>query len=106
MTDSTTNLQTQLKYFFERNGYLRLPDLVRQEQEGHSTYKKGYELRLVAFNETELGEIRDLLGQAGFRLAKPHIKVNRIIQPVYGKQAVERFCELIRKPLEAEPAEE
>lgn len=87
--------QAQLKRLFERNGYLRSPNPTRQEQEGYTKYKKGYEVRLVAQDEMELEQIRDWLQQAGFQLAKPHAKVHRFVQPIYGKQAVERFCKLV-----------
>jgi hypothetical protein len=94
--------QQRLRFFFGRNGYLRFPDAKRQQQEGHSKYKKGSEVRLVAYDETELTEIRNLLQQMGFKLANSHAKAKQHIQPIYGKQAVERFCEMVGKQLETE----
>ena len=91
----------QLTFFFQRNGYLRLPNPVRQEQEGHQVYKKGYEVRLVAGSERELQQIRSLLHQAGFKAGKPFVKGQQWIQPIYGREGVERFCELCGSQLEA-----
>ena len=91
--------QERLKFFFERNGYLRFPDPIRQDEEGHTKYKKGYEARLVAHDDTELAEIRSLLEQTDFKLANSHVKANRHIQPIYGKEAVERFCKMIGKEI-------
>ena len=95
MTEEATDLRARLKFFFERNGYLRAPNAVRKQNEGHDKYKKGYEVRLVARDADELEEIRNLLEAAGFSLAKSHVKARQFIQPIYGKGAVERFCELV-----------
>ena len=102
MTSHKLIPQARLKFFFDRNGYLHFPDPVRQEQEGHTKYKKGHEVRLVAHDEVELEEIRGLLEQADFSVSKSYIKGHRFIQPIYGRQAVEHFRELIRQPLEPE----
>jgi uncharacterized membrane protein affecting hemolysin expression len=45
----------------------------------------------VATNEDELVEIRRLLEQLGFKPGKPFQKKRQIIQPIYGKEAVEWF---------------
>lgn len=103
--NSPNPTKTRLQYFFERNGYLRSPNPTRQGLEGHAKYKKGYEVRLVARDEGELQEIRRLLQEADFQLAKAHGKAKRWIQPIYGKQAVERFCALVAPP-EPEPPRE
>jgi uncharacterized membrane protein affecting hemolysin expression len=81
----------QLKQFFQRNGYVRMADKKRINELGRQRYKKGYEVRLVATNEDELVEIRRLLEQLGFKPGKPFQKKRQIIQPIYGKEAVEWF---------------
>ncbi len=86
--------EAQLAYFFYRNGCLRLPNATRRK-EGSQKYKKGYELRLVAQTKNELKQIRRLLQQMGFKLGKPYQKGRQTVQPVYGKQAVEQFCNLL-----------
>ena len=79
-----------LMRFFERNGYVRSPDPKKQRRFG-SDYKKGYEVRLVADSKAELREIRRLLKEAGFKVARSFEKNYRYVQPVYGQEAVERF---------------
>ena len=81
----------QLKQFFRRNGYVRLPNSERREQLGSQKYKKGYEVRLVAKMPGELRHIRSLLRQAGFKAGNAFFKGKQIIQPIYGKAAVEWF---------------
>jgi len=82
-----------LAEYFERNGYLRYPDPERREKESR-TYKKGYEVRLVAYSRQELANIRRMLRAAGLPAGKPFVKVGRWVQPVYGKEAVERFLQI------------
>lgn len=79
-----------LKQFFQQHGYVRGPNETRKKQLGQ-TYKKGYEVRLVAKTQSELAHIRHLLGQIGFKAGKPFRKHGRIVQPIYGKSAVEWF---------------
>ncbi|HMO82042.1 MAG TPA: hypothetical protein PKD24_14725 [Pyrinomonadaceae bacterium] len=86
---------TLLASFFKRNGYFRLPDSERRKRDG-SDYKKGYEIRLVAKDASELEQIRELLVAAGFKTAKAFPKGNQWIQPIYGREAVERFCRICK----------
>jgi hypothetical protein len=79
-----------LRWFFKRNGYVRVLNEQRKQDLGDK-YRKGWEVRLVAQNETELELIRDALEKTGFKLSKSFPKHIRIIQPVYGKAAVEWF---------------
>ena len=87
----------QLAAFFHRNGYVRRVDAVRRLVEGQ-LYKKGAEVRLVAESAAELAEIRRLLKQAGFKLARPFAKARQWRQPVYGVAEVARFLSLVGKP--------
>ena len=84
----------ELVELFERNGVLRWPDADRRAEEGRA-YKKGYEVRFVAYSKTELRHIRRLLKHANFPLATPFQKIGRFVQPLYGKQHVERLCEYL-----------
>ncbi len=79
-----------LKQFFQQHGYVRVANETRKEQLGQK-YKKGYEVRLVAKTQSELVHIRQLLHQVGFKAGKPFQKYSRIVQPIYGKSAVEWF---------------
>lgn len=84
------SVQIRLKYFYERNGNSRTPNLLRRKNEGQ-LYKKGYEIRLVAKNETELEEIRELLISAKIFPGKPYSHGSQFVQPIYGKQSFEKF---------------
>ena len=75
---------------FHRAGYIRQPNAARAKSDGRS-YKKGYEVRLVADSQEELAKIRKHLRKAGFKLAKPYKKGKGMVQPVYGKLHMERF---------------
>lgn len=78
-----------LRQFFQQHGYVRVADKERKEQ--GAKYKKGCEVRLVARTESELMLIRHWLEQVGFKPGKPFRKHNRLVQPIYGKAAVEWF---------------
>lgn len=86
------------RHFLDSSGYVRHqnPD-VRDElgDDWHYMYKKGWEVRLLVDSKTELSRVRGWLRQAGFRPGKPFTKGNRICQPVYGREDVERFLELV-----------
>jgi hypothetical protein len=91
----TSAQKRKLLEYFRRNGYCRVPD-PKLRRKHSRTYKKGYEVRLVAFSKRELQEIRQLLRAAGIPPGAPHRKVNRWIQPVYGKEATAAFMQLFR----------
>lgn len=91
---SSNSAAKQLAEFFGRNGYARFQDPDRREDEG-DWYKKGDEVRLVARTRTELATIRRLLKQSGFRLGRPFAKGRQFVQPIYGREAVGRFLDLV-----------
>ena len=82
--------EAYLAEIFHRAGCVRQPNAARAKRDGQ-TYKKGYEVRLVAGSQEELAEIRKHLREAGFKLAKPYKRATRMVQPVYGKLNMERF---------------
>jgi hypothetical protein len=92
----------QLAAFFHRNGYARFQKADRLVNEGYRAYKKGDEVRLVAADEEELVQIRQLLYAAGFLPGNPYLKGKKWAQPVYGRKEVARFLSLIAKPLGTE----
>jgi len=69
--------------------YIRKPNPERQA-EGWGTYKKGWEIRLV-FDEDKLETVHDLLTEAGFRTGHSYRNKGKLVLPLYGKLAVERF---------------
>jgi hypothetical protein len=78
-----------LRQLFQQHGYVRAADEERKQQD--AKYKKGYEVRLVVKTEDELTLIRHWLEQVGLKPGKPFRKHNRLVQPIYGKAAVEWF---------------
>jgi hypothetical protein len=85
----------QLSAFFSRSGYVRFQQEDRL-REGR-TYHKGEEVRLVANSLAELRTIRRLLRTAEFSPGRPFQKHSRWCQPLYGRETVARFLELIGK---------
>jgi hypothetical protein len=76
-----------LAQYVRENSYARLPDEARQE-EGWSSYKKGYELRIVVKTQQDLRNVRRLLQDASFKPGKAYRKAQQWVVPVYGKEAV------------------
>ncbi len=91
---SNDSVEVQLAQIFCRNGCMRLPDVARQK-EGHTKYKKGYEIRFVAESKTELNQIRRLLKQTGLKPGNPYQKGYQFVQPVYGKEAARKLGEIL-----------
>ena len=81
--------------FFRRNGYVRMQNAERAAEDGWEHYKKGDEVRLVAESVQELALVRRLLREAGFKPGRPFVKGRQFRQPVYGRQAVARFLDLV-----------
>jgi len=96
-TRCSASTARKLAKFFHRNGYVRWQDADRLGEEGHQAYKKGDEVRLVADSRKELAEIRRLLKNAGFKPGRPFPKGRQFRQPLYGRDAVDRFLELVRE---------
>ncbi len=65
--------EAALVELFQRNGYMRVPNDDRREEEPRN-YKKGYEIRLVANTQRAITAIRRLLRQAGLKSGKPFKK--------------------------------
>jgi hypothetical protein len=89
-----TRRQSELAAAYRRNGVLRLPDQERRARKGPS-YHKGYEIRLVAFSRKELQRVRRLLREEGYPVSRAFAKVHRLVQPLYGKEVVERFLGMV-----------
>jgi len=88
----------RLRWYFTRNGYVRLPNYKRRDKMPRQKYKKGYEVRLVACNAQEIREIRSLLKQLGLRPPRTFAKHKKIVQPVYGQAVVEWFLKAKVQP--------
>lgn len=90
------NPQKELINYFLRNGCFRIPNAERMK-EGYKKYKKGYEIRFTALNKSEQFSITRLLGKMNFKYGKPYKKRNRIIIPVYSKDAFIEFNKILKK---------
>ena len=88
----------QLAALFSRNGYARPPAEKRRAGQGYGRFRRGYEFRLTAKSQNELRSIRSLLRSAGFKPARPFAKGRQFRQPVYGRQELQRFLDLINEP--------
>lgn len=95
MSDIDPEVVDELRRLYRRNGYVRWPIGERMEEEDSRSYRKGYEVRLVANSPDELDHIQGLLREAGFRVAKPFRKGRQHRQPVYGYRQVSRFLTLM-----------
>ncbi len=85
----------QLAHFFFRNGYVRRQNEERKTKEGSNRYKKGCEIRLTARDFDELQVMRFCLKAAKFKAGRPFRKKRLYCLPIYGKQAVERFLQMV-----------
>jgi hypothetical protein len=79
-----------LEKLFQRNGYVREQNSYLKQKLG-AKYKKGWEVRFVLRTQRELAQVHQLLYDAGFKPGNHFTKHGRLIQPIYGKQAVDYF---------------
>ncbi len=75
---------------FLRCGYVRRFAPVLRKQLGQR-YKKGYEVRLLLASQEQVREVRRWLEEVGLRPGRPFRKHRRLVQPVYGKAALDWF---------------
>jgi hypothetical protein len=85
----------RLSAYYLRNGYVRRQNEKRKTREGHKRYKKGGEVRLLAKSIDELRCMRLFLKMADFKPGLPFSKGRQYCQPIYGKQEVERFLQMV-----------
>jgi hypothetical protein len=83
-----------LKDFFDKYGYVRVFNPQRKEELGDH-YHKGHEVRLVARDENEAAELRRLILLVGLKPGNAYKKHSRVVQPIYGKAAVDWFAPAI-----------
>jgi len=85
----------ELARLYQRNGVLRLPN-AKKKAENPRSYKKGYEIRFIAYSKQELRHIQRLLRQAKLPVAASFAKSGTLhAQPLYGKQLVQGFLEFL-----------
>ncbi len=76
-----------LAEYVRANSYARVPSTDRQD-EGWTTYKKGYEMRIVVKTQDDLKKLRRLLVEADIQPGKAFRKAKQWVVPVYGKAQV------------------
>ncbi|MBI4878863.1 MAG: hypothetical protein HY812_04270 [Planctomycetes bacterium] len=86
-----------LGWYFRRNGYVRRQNAKRVAKEGWQQYKKGDEVRLVANSAVELRILRRLVVQVGLKPGRAFRKGRQYRLPIYGREAVARFLEIIEE---------
>lgn len=92
MTDPETGdrprLAPQLVELVRRNAYMRRPNPERRKRE-KTNYKKGWEVRLVLKDETEVEKAHRLVERSGLKAGKAFTKARQWILPLYGRRTVE-----------------
>ncbi len=78
-----------LKKLFLQRGFVRMADEKRRLKD--PKYKKGCEVRLMAKTVSELIQIQLWIIEVGLKPGMPYRNKSRLIQPIYGKDAVEWF---------------
>lgn len=81
-------LSPYLVQLIERNSYFRLPNEDRRKEE-ETNYRKGWELRLVVDNESEVEAAMRSIASSGLKAGRPFKKWSRWVIPLYGQKVVE-----------------
>jgi hypothetical protein len=100
MKNAVRNAPARLRWFFRRNGCIRMPNLERRRKDGLG-YRKGYEVRLAASSRDELKEIRAALQTVGIRGGRAYPKGRQFVQPIYGADGVKWFSPGVLKKFRA-----
>jgi hypothetical protein len=90
-----SSVRRRLREFYKRSGWVQARPDPKLRAKRKANYKRGYEVRVAVASKQELAEVQRLLNQSGLKPGKPFKKVNRIVLPIYGKESVERFLELV-----------
>lgn len=85
----------RLRRMFVDGGYVRTQSRAEARDWGTDIYKKGHEVRLTLDSMAEAHEARELLDIVGLWGGKPYTKHSRVIQPIYGIEAVEWFLDTL-----------
>lgn len=71
---------------------VRWPDAARRKSE-KAAYHKGFEVRFVMPDAASAKRVRTLLLRQGFKPGALYRKRSQVVQPVYGRAAVEWFIQ-------------
>jgi hypothetical protein len=86
----------QLVEFFHERAYIRWQNPQRFEKD-RPQYKKGDEVRFIAYSKRELAVIARLLRAAGFKPGRPFVKGRQFRLPLYGREAVSELLAFVRE---------
>lgn len=95
--DPVTRAESFFRAAFRSCGYVRVADLKRRKAEG-AAYRKGYEVRLAFATKAEVEQARQCALRVGLSPGRPFVKHSKIVQPIYGRAAVEWFGVEIPSP--------
>jgi len=86
-----------LRERYERRGYVRYKDAVAK-----GIKRTGWEVRLYAYDRTDLRRLVAALKRLAFRPGNAYAKAPGWIVPVYGRDQVERFLDMTRPARKAD----
>jgi hypothetical protein len=85
-----------LRELYARSGRLRVPPDDRHGDEGPHRCKRWYELRLKAWDFSELAEMVRLLRVVGIEAGRSYVTLGRPVIPIYGEQRVRQAIRDLR----------
>jgi hypothetical protein len=86
--------------YLEGSGYVRRQNAARRKKLGegwHRDYKKGWEVRLLARNQTEAKRLSRCLKLLGYSHGSTFEKGTRLCIPIYGREQVARFLAMVER---------
>jgi hypothetical protein len=83
----------RLALFYRDHGYIRRP--IPGRESGTPDTAEDWEVRFLFKSKRDLEALRHVLRQAGFKPGEPFRKYRLHMQPVYGREAVERLRALV-----------
>lgn len=101
--DARESAVLTLGLYFSLYGYVRRPKRERLRDDGWSVYKKGWEVRFRTRRE-DVDFVRAVISRAGYEPKKPFLKRKRLIQPVYGADAVQEITAAAGRPSPFRPS--
>lgn len=90
--DAHASAVNELAAHLTRCGCVRVPNQHRIRTEDHTQYHKGWEIRFSCRTVAEAEDIRRLISRAGYNVPAAYRKRKRIIQPLYGPEAIEEIA--------------
>ena len=80
---------------FENRGYARYSNESRKKENANKKYKKGDEIRLIFDSNIDCLQAQEHLKLLGFTYGKSYQQFRQIRLPIYGRDQVKSFLDLI-----------